>query len=508
MAVNKFFRAAEPLFPMLNLGCLIDLQTGDYVRGRYGESIMNGGLPYITGIVGRGNSFKTMLEIFFLLVVLARYSSADSVFYETEVSGTVNRIYQLAMQMPELAGLDLQHIARIVYTNVITQRDDKKPNLGDLFFDDLKNMWEEKRKGGKEYTRTLPFIGLSGDLMKNLQATVTGIDSFSQFTTTQIANMHEENKIGDKGNNMDHARDGLIKTQFMMQLPALTGSSGGYVMMTAHVGDAALQDPNSPPMPKLDTMKQREGKLKNVPEKFTFLTNVCWMLWGATPHINERTKAPEWPRSPGEELKGDQDLKIINIKALRLKSGMSGMPFQLILSQSEGILVGLTEFNFMKQHKMGINGLGTERFSLELLPDIQLTRTTIRKIIRESIVMQRAMEISSEIVQLNVLPNYLRLNPKYKCTPAQLRDDLIKMGYDWDLLLNTRGYWIYEEDYVEGQTKPFLSTMDLMRMRAGEYHPYWLDDDKKTILPQKKWRMVVSDAVKKFIEQAASAVPA
>lgn len=487
MALGKFFRSAEPIFPMLNVGCLIDLQTGQYVRGQWGESILNGGLPYITGIVGRGNSFKTMMEIFLLLMVLARYKSSDAVFYETEVSGTVNRIYQLAQQVPELAGLDLQQMARLVYTNVITPRDDKKPNLGDLFFEDLKEMWDEKRKG-REYVRTLPFIALNGGLMPSLQATITGIDSFSQFTTSPVQKMHDENQIGDKGNNMDHARDALIKTQMMMQLPALTGSSGGYIMLSAHIGDLAMQDPNSPAPRKLQTMKERDGKMKNVPEKFTFLTNVCWYLGGATPLINDGTKAAEWPRNPGEELKGDQDLQTVNIKAVRLKSGMSGMPFQLVLSQTEGILVGLTELNFMRQHKMGIIGLGSPRFSLELLPDIQLMRTTVRKLIRETPTLQRALEISSELVQLNVLPNWMQLNPKYKCTPAELREDLIKLGYDWDILLSTRGYWIYEEDYVEGETKNFLSTMDLLRMRAGEYHPFWLDDDKKTILPKKKWR--------------------
>jgi len=508
MALGKFFRPAEPLFPMLNVGCLIDLQTGQYVKGRFGESILNGGLPYITGMVGRGNSFKTMLQIFLLLVVLSRYVSADAVFYETEISGTVNRIYQLALQIPELAGLDLQAMTRLIYTNVITPRDDKKPNLGDMFFDDLKNMWEDKRKGGKEYERTLPFIGLNGDLMKTHQATITGIDSFSQFTTSPVQNMHDDNKIGDKGNNMDHARDGLIKTQMMMQLPALTGSSGGYVMMSAHIGDLALQDPNSPAPRKLDTMKERDGKMKNVPEKFTFLTNVCWYLYGATVLMNDATKAAEWPRNPGEELKGDQDLKTVNIKAVRLKSGMSGVPFQLVLSQTEGILVGLTEYNFMKTHKMGIIGLGTPRFSLELLPDIQLMRTTIRKLIRETPALQRALEISSELVQLNIMPNWMQLDKKYKCTPKQLREDLEKLGFDWDMILTkTRGYWIYEEDYVEGQTKLFLSTMDLLRMRTGEYFPFWLDEDKKTILPQKKWRKAAT-ANQKFIEKAMSAVPA
>lgn len=58
------------------------------------------------------------------------------------------------------------------------------------------------------------------------------------------------------------------------------------------------------------------------------------------------------------------------------------------------------------------------------------------------------------------------------------------MGYDWDLILNgTRGYWMCEED--EHLTdKKFLSTYDLLRMRKGQYKPYWMsDEDKAKIVP-------------------------
>jgi hypothetical protein len=46
-------------------------------------------------------------------------------------------------------------------------------------------------------------------------------------------------------------------------------------------------------------------------------------------------------------------------------------------------------------------------------------------------------------------------------------------------LLNTRGWWTLDNDKQE---VPFLSTLDLLRMRKGLYHPYWLAEDKRTIL--------------------------
>ena len=62
------------------------------------------------------------------------------------------------------------------------------------------------------------------------------------------------------------------------------------------------------------------------------------------------------------------------------------------------------------------------------------------------------------------------MDPTLICTPKQLYDDIKAKGYDWDILLNTRGFWTFDND---SQPTNFLSTMDLLRMRVGLYHPYW-----------------------------------
>jgi hypothetical protein len=62
---------------------------------------------------------------------------------------------------------------------------------------------------------------------------------------------------------------------------------------------------------------------------------------------------------------------------------------------------------------------------------------------------------------------------KYKCTPAELYRDIIALGYDWKILFNTRPHWVFIKD--ENKELPFLSTLDLLKMRIGEYVPYWLN---------------------------------
>ena len=61
------------------------------------------------------------------------------------------------------------------------------------------------------------------------------------------------------------------------------------------------------------------------------------------------------------------------------------------------------------------------------------------------------------------------------CTPEELYNDIKALGYDWDVLLNTRGYWVI--DQYENKV-PYLNTLDILRMRKEKYFPYFLNPDK------------------------------
>lgn len=64
------------------------------------------------------------------------------------------------------------------------------------------------------------------------------------------------------------------------------------------------------------------------------------------------------------------------------------------------------------------------------------------------------------------------LDSRYICSPGELYEDLKKMGYNWDELLETRGFWIFNDNI---HPRKYLSTMDLLKMRVGEYKPYWMN---------------------------------
>jgi hypothetical protein len=67
---------------MINVGAGLDIPTGHSVLGIHGESIINGGLSLLTGVVGIGNNFKSTVMDYMML------SAMDRIACSTETSGT------------------------------------------------------------------------------------------------------------------------------------------------------------------------------------------------------------------------------------------------------------------------------------------------------------------------------------------------------------------------------------------------------------------------------------
>jgi hypothetical protein len=274
---------------------------------------------------------------------------------------------------------------------------------------------------------------------------------------------------------MESMRGAMNKWQMLNELPVLTASSGINMILTAHVDDNIQLDPYAPVQQKLAFLKS-SLKFKKVPNNFFFLTNNLWYVYGTSPLKNKTTKAPEFPRDKYDDNPDSTDLQEMTIQNLRGKYGPTGSPFHLLASQSEGILIGLSEFYYIKNHdaatsdtfRFGLSG-HDKSYSVVFLPDVKLQRTTVRGKIDETPELRRALQITSELAQMR----YVAFD-QYQdlwCPPETLYADLLKMGYKWEDLLQTRGFWTFEE---QNHPQHFLSTLDLLRMRAGKYKPYWM----------------------------------
>lgn len=476
---SLYFKAAPKIRPLLNVGCLFDIFTGRYHYGKYGEAILNGGFGHVTGVGGQGNTFKSVLLHYFILQALNRYQRTMAQVYDTEGSVSGARLAGLSVHLENIADVDLQDTGRMMITDSPTMK-------ADVWYRAFRDYTDNKvaKENRKAWTVTSPFWDdKSASFIQTLVPTLCEIDSLSMATTTGVQNIYDEKDIGSSDMNTEALRSSRDKSQMLMDMADSTIATNTFVAMSAHVGPQHQLDPRSPPAKQLLFLKQKVA-FKHVPQKFTFTTNVLWYVTGAEVMKNDSTKSVEFPRSRDDDLKGDTDLQKLTIMALRNKYGASGIPFEVILSQDEGVLEGLTFFNYIRSFdRFGLGG-NVQNYFVELAPDISLSRTTIRGKIDESYRLRRALEVTAQLCQM--MNHWDDPEHLFK-TPKQIYEALTAQGYDVGALLeNTRAYWIYEED-KESNPYFYLSTLDILNMCKSEnpYIPYWLEE-----CPQVKAQLV------------------
>ena len=462
MNPSAFFVVSPPLHIKLNLGCLQDIPTGEYLTGRHGESILNGGFSYVSGTAGRGNVGKSTMMHGQVLTILNRYACINMNAHDTETTLARGRFSGLSRRHSNLRDIDLEDTGRVTFTDNTTMS-------GNAWFEATKKFSDSRLNDKKKLLRTTPFLNpKTNENIEIITPYLSELDSLSMLITDVVEEIYDKNQIGESGANTVALRGAAAKSQMLMQLPSLTGQTGLYMTFSIHVGDKHQLDPYKPPSKTLEYMNNKTG-FKNVSENVTFLTNTLWYVMDSRPFLNQKTKLPEFPRNSEDSQEKDTDLQVMSINILRNKGGISGIPFELVWSQREGILTSMSEFWYLRCYdNYGIGG-NDRNYYLELVPDVTLSRTTVRGKIDGNVKLQRALEITSEMCQMKFL--WIDKDNLF-ITPKELYETLKAKGYDWDVLLDTRGYWVFEEDAAN--EKPFLSTMDLLRMAKGLYHPYWL----------------------------------
>lgn len=457
---------------LINIGACLDIPTGMYIKGAHGEMILLGGLGPVTAVVGRGNMFKSTIMHYMKLSAMNRiFSTTQTVSntFDTEINIQEPALDRFIERFDNLKVRDILKEGVWVIT-------DKTIYYANKWYEDLKLFLNDKKKNAKNYIVRTPF--LSRDRITPLEVmipTFTEVDSFSEFETEDVAEIQNNNELGDSGGNTIHMRQGLAKTRFLMEAPTLFGGSNNFLLMTAHMGTdiQMAAGPYAAPPPKtLQHMKQGE-KIKGVTGKFFFLMNNCWHAYKAGLMINQGTKGAEYPRNSEETNSPTTDLNLIGLLQMRSKFGPSGYTLDLVVSQTEGVLPTLTEFHYIKTNeRFGLGG-NDRNYFVELYPEVSLSRTTVRGKIDNDIKLQRAINITSELCQLHQFHRNLR---EVLCTPKELYEGIKERGYDWDMILTrTRGWWCFED---EKNPLLFLSTLDLVNMYRGTYHPYWMNDDK------------------------------
>jgi hypothetical protein len=448
----------------------MDIPAGRYHKGKLGDMILNGGFSNFVGIGGRGNTFKTALGLSNALTVLDRYTNAELVVYDAEITFAWDRIEDMCARYRNIDWAEAADAGRIVLTSAAE-------HSGNAWWQLIRDQAEERVKQMKKMKTNTPFIDRQGTPIKAFPPMIHFLDSMSQLQTDAVEEIYKKHEIDAGAANTDALRGAAIKTRLVMQVPQVTSGAGMTLIATAHVGDEMKLDPYAPAKQQLAFLK-KGLKFKNCPEKFTFLTSNCWVVSDASPLLNKSTKSPEYPLPGMNDAVGDTDLQELTVINVRSKSGPTGHTFKLIISQTEGLLSSLSEFHYLKSRKdkFGLEGPEgvTKDYRLILYPEPILKRTKVRDTIDELPRLRRALEITSELGQIyDYWPDFPRDDV---VQPKALYDKLTAQGYDWDVLLDTRGYWTF--DHYENEVHP-LSTMDLINMYHERYIPFWYPDKDK-----------------------------
>ena len=459
---------------LVNLGALFDIPTSSFVTGKNGETILNGGLGQVTGVVGHGNNYKSTLLHYMML------SAADKIMtthessmmtYDTEVNISFDRLDNLASKH--------KNIPHNPTTNddstwVVT---DKSQQSGNEWVTDIMNYTEAKTKDKGSLAEFTAFKDPhdKGPLILPVP-TFAELDSASELEgAATVAMMNKD--LEDSTTNTFAMKQGLFKMKFFAQLPRISNTSNTFILMTAQIGEKINMDTGpmakyNQPTKKLQYLKQGDA-IKGVSTKFFYLLNNAWYAHTARVLKNQSTKLPEYPRNSEET--SETDLNIVKLTQMRSKTGISGYTLDIIVSQTDGVLPTLTEFHHIKENsRFGLEGT-LVNYNLILYPESKLSRTKIRVKIEEDPLLCRAINITSELSQLHKFHPQLR-NQELLCNTQELYDDIKALGYDWNTLLKTRGYWLVD-NYTKKEV-PFLSIIDLLKMRKGLYHPYWMNEDK------------------------------
>ena len=479
MSKNRRRRAGIPrtkFKPAINIGCGFDIPTGLFVKGSKGEIIIDGGLSDFTAVVGAGNSFKSLLLQYFAMSAANTIAATDEPYimnYDTENNAQPSRLDKLASKFEFLPNPATDEDTGVIDLS------DKSMIAGDAWWSKVKEFLGENSKDGK-----LKYTGFTtkGKVHTDHAPTIVINDSFSKFEPKSTEDMLAKSKSEDGSTNTYYMRTGLFKAKVLGEIPPLSSKSNMYFLTTAHLGikSAIGENKYSKPGKKLFSLKDDE-EIKKVSPEFYYLVKTLWKVISRRVLKNPATGEALYP------LRGDSgqatDLNLVTVESLRLKTGATGIKLEVVVSQDSGVLPALTNFHYIKTNKFGFAGNNTT-YNLVLYPNERLQRTNIRPKTDKDVKLCRAIELTSDLLQIKTYhPAVVRTG--LWCEPEVLYKDIVDMGYDWDDLLNTRGW--YAIDQYNKDVRPFMSIMDLLEFRKGAKTPYWMDKKTKK---EKKWLIV------------------
>ena len=416
--LNIVRRGENPasLIPYINTGTLFDMATGRFKYGMNNTQILDGGISSCMGISGRAQTYKSGIAGSLIANAMLVHPEAEALIFDSEntIAG--------AERYSDFTPINKPIHDRIGFYNSTTT------NLTD-FYDKIKQIADAKLTNKKDYIVESPFKGVDGRPAKVWIPTFVLIDSFSRARSNKGDDQFDKNNVDDSAMNTFYLYDGGVKSRIMNDLPTRAAKAGIYVILTAHVGDKMDLDPYSPTPKQLQFMKNND-RMKNVGSNFEFLTTALLQTNKATV-LQDSNKHCLYPNASST----DGEVNQVDTTLVRCKNNSAGVQIPYVLSQNQGILKDVTNFQLLrncKNYGMTVKG-NNQSFSPLLLPDVNLTRNNLRDTFDSNYRAARAIELTTQLCFIQQFWSTYRM-PEYVHTPVEKFAELLthneKMSVD------------------------------------------------------------------------------
>lgn len=428
----------ESLTPVtLNTGTIFDLATGNFVPGKDGNMILNGGLILSNGIGGRPQTFKSSTAISYVTNALTNYPDAEGLVHDTEI------VIRDKQRLVDLSGVnDTSLMDRMDLTNAASYGIEE-------FFTRVQQIVKEKEKHRKDLIRETPFVDIHGKPIRAWVPTIIAIDSWSALMSNKELETYDKVELGDSKANTLAMNEGRLKSDFSRLIPGWAARYGLYFVLTAHIDSKVEMNPYAPTSRDVPMMRSSD-KLKRVGSQFKFLTPNM-IDTRKTELLQDSKKKCEFPSITASS---DIELQKISAVVTRCKNNVSGATFNHVSSQYYGIQKWLDYFLIIKECKSDLL-TGTQTLKLATY-DTEFTRHNIRELIAKDPLFRRMLEVLGQFVYIRNNWNYPEISGMGYMEFAKKLNASKALK---DEILNSTGVWSFNDVKSD---KPYMSIIDIV----------------------------------------------
>ncbi len=473
MSVFSFLQnmeSSDSVHVSLPFSPLFDMINGRYFKGFDGRKYLNGGITENNATIGGSNTQKTGQLVFAICRFLHRFPMGVVIYADSESTLDIGR---LADAVDALFGVE-----GYFYDNIYGTRFIYKAGNDEFDGTELHNLIKAAYKNFKQnqanpemYVES-PFLDKNNDRIKIVMPILIPCDSLSDLRFNEASAKFVEGDVDEGGKKRTRDMEfGNLKRVVFEDAHHLGGIAGLRMWWVGQVADVINMD--GKPQEKQSTFIRQGKKVAKCPKAILQLPSIGYEIIRGSALKSDQ----EWmyPNPLGRDVvidadaRENPDLLQYTFTMFRNKRGSSGLQCTFIGSQSDGIQEGLSMYHTVKSDNyFGLSVGSKVSHACDLLPDLKVGRTTVRNILAENHKFYRAVTICYQMWFMQTY--WLRLDPKYRMTPAELYEKVKQLGYDWNKLLeNTVDYW-HLNPAIE---KESLSTLELLDIANGEATYDW-----------------------------------